>query len=66
MQSAFSRPGLAAGQGNRQSRAGRPGRGGSVGYYVDQGKVIAVNNPDYNVERTEVSGTNALAGRGPF
>ena len=26
----------------------------SVGFYVDQGKVIAVNNPDYNVERTEV------------
>ena len=25
-----------------------------MGFYVDQGKVIAVNNPDYNVERTEV------------
>ena len=29
-------------------------RSPSVGFYVDQGKVIAVNNPDYNVERTEV------------
>ena len=29
-------------------------RSSSVGFYVDQGKVIAVNNPDYNVERTEV------------
>ena len=26
----------------------------SIGYYMDQGKVIAVSNPDYNVERTEV------------
>ena len=29
-------------------------RSPSVGFYVDQGKVIAVNNPDYNVERTEI------------
>ena len=29
-------------------------RSPSVGFYVDQGKVIAINNPDYNVERTEV------------
>jgi len=35
----------------------------SVGYYVDHGKVIAVNNPDYNVERTEVisSGKQAVS-----
>ena len=29
-------------------------RSPTVGFYVDQGKVIAVNNPDYNVERTEI------------
>ena len=34
----------------------------NVGYYMDQGKVIAVSNPDYNVERTEVisSGKQAI------
>ena len=34
----------------------------NVGYYMDQGKVIAVSNPDYNVERTEVisSGKQAV------
>lgn len=28
--------------------------GTSIGYYMEHGRVIAVNNPDYNVERTEV------------
>lgn len=33
-----------------------PGKaaGTSIGYYMEHGRVIAVNNPDYNVERTEV------------
>ena len=29
-------------------------RSPSVGFFVDQDKVIEVNNPDYNVERTEI------------
>ena len=33
-----------------------------MGYYMDQGKVMAVSNPDYYVERTEVisSGKQAV------
>jgi len=42
------------GQRNRRDSEAGPSTPTSVGYYVDHGKVIAVNNPDYNVERTEV------------
>jgi len=51
------------GQRNRIDSEAGPSTPTSVGYYVDHGKVIAVNNPDYNVERTEVisSGKQAAA-----
>ena len=28
--------------------------GPTVGYYMDRGNIVAVTNPDYNVEKTEI------------
>ena len=56
--SAFSRPSPSVAQQAQQAQARTKAvsvqRSPTVGFYVDQGKVIAVNNPDYNVERTEI------------
>ena len=55
--SAFSRPSPSAAQdqlSKARTRTVSVHRSPTVGFYVDQGKVIAVNNPDYNVERTEI------------
>ena len=29
-------------------------QGPSVGYFVDRGNIVAVTNPDYNVEKMEI------------
>ena len=56
--SAFSRPSPSVAAQDQFSKARTKTvsvhRSPTVGFYVDQGKVIAVNNPDYNVERTEI------------